>query len=58
MVLALLLYGIQVHFASEEEISDQFKKGKITFSLYGQKLKGKFKLIRIRSREKKKISGF
>ena len=45
-------------FESEEEISDQFKKGKITFSLYGQKLRGKFKLIRIRSREKKKISGF
>ena len=38
-------------FASEEEISDQFKKGKITFSLYGQKLRGKFKLIRIRSKE-------
>jgi bifunctional non-homologous end joining protein LigD len=38
-------------FASEEDISDQFKKGKITFSLYGQKLKGKFKLIRIRSKE-------
>jgi bifunctional non-homologous end joining protein LigD len=37
--------------ASEEDISDQFKKGKITFSLYGQKLKGKFKLIRIRSEE-------
>jgi bifunctional non-homologous end joining protein LigD len=38
-------------YKSEEEISDQFKKGKITFSLFGQKLSGKFKLIRIRSRE-------
>ncbi|HEX5977227.1 MAG TPA: DNA polymerase ligase N-terminal domain-containing protein, partial [Nitrososphaeraceae archaeon] len=38
-------------YTSEEDISDQFKKGKITFSLFGQKLSGKFKLIRIRSRE-------
>jgi bifunctional non-homologous end joining protein LigD len=38
-------------YTSEEEVSDQFKKGKITFSLFGQKLSGKFKLIRIRSRE-------
>jgi bifunctional non-homologous end joining protein LigD len=38
-------------YTSEEEISDQFKQGKITFSLFGQKLSGKFKLIRIRSRE-------
>src|SRR5918992_6270356 len=38
-------------YASEREISDQFKNGKITFSLFGQKLRGKFKLIRIHSRE-------
>src|ERR671911_1052853 len=38
-------------YESEREISDQFKNGKITFSLFGQKLRGKFKLIRIRSRE-------
>src|SRR5215208_517056 len=38
-------------YASEQEISDQFKNGKITFSLFGQKLRGNFKLIRIRSRE-------
>src|SRR5918999_5992199 len=38
-------------YASEREISDQFKNGKITFSLFGQKLRGKFKLIKIRSRE-------
>jgi bifunctional non-homologous end joining protein LigD len=38
-------------YTSELDISDQFKKGKITFSLYGQKLRGKFKLIRICSRE-------
>src|SRR5918994_3593203 len=38
-------------YTTEEEISNQFKNGKITFSLFGQKLRGKFKLIRIRSRE-------
>jgi bifunctional non-homologous end joining protein LigD len=38
-------------YTSEEEISDQFGKGKITFSLFGQKLRGKFMLIRIHSRE-------
>jgi bifunctional non-homologous end joining protein LigD len=38
-------------YTSQQEISDQFKNGKITFSLFGQKLRGKFKLIRIRSRE-------
>ena len=38
-------------YTTEEEISDQFKKGKITFSLFGQKLRGKFKLIRIHSRK-------
>src|ERR687895_795954 len=38
-------------YASEREISDQFKNGKITFSLFGQKLRGKFKLIRIHPRE-------
>jgi bifunctional non-homologous end joining protein LigD len=38
-------------YETEEKISEQFKRGKITFSLFGQKLSGKFKLIRIRSRE-------
>src|SRR5918996_895859 len=38
-------------YETEEGISEQFKKGKITFSLFGQKLRGEFKLIRIRSRE-------
>jgi len=33
-------------YTSEEEISDQFKKGKITFSLFGHKLNGKFTLVR------------
>ena len=33
-------------YTSEEEISDQFKKGKITFTLFGLKLKGKFTLVR------------
>ena len=37
-------------YTTEHEISDQFKKGKITFSLFGQKLKGKFTLVRIRPR--------
>src|SRR5215204_1153141 len=37
-------------FSSEQEISDQFEKGKITFSLFGQKLRGRFTLVRIRSR--------
>jgi bifunctional non-homologous end joining protein LigD len=40
-------------YTSEEEISDQFKKGKITFTLFGHKLKGKFTLVRTRlDREK------
>jgi bifunctional non-homologous end joining protein LigD len=38
-------------YETEEDMSEQFKKGKITFSLFGQKLRGKFKLIKIRSRE-------
>ena len=38
-------------YETEEDISEQFKRGKITFSLFGQKLSGKFKLIRIHSRE-------
>ena len=38
-------------YETEEDISEQFKRGKITFSLFGQKLSGKFKLIRIRSKE-------
>jgi bifunctional non-homologous end joining protein LigD len=37
-------------YTTEHEISDQFKKGKITFSLFGRKLKGKFILVRIRPR--------
>jgi bifunctional non-homologous end joining protein LigD len=37
-------------YTTEHQISDQFKKGKITFSLFGQKLKGKFTLVRIRPR--------
>ncbi len=37
-------------FSSEQEISDQFEKGKITFSLNGQKLRGKFTLVRIHSK--------
>ncbi|MDQ3868767.1 MAG: DNA ligase, partial [Thermoproteota archaeon] len=33
-------------YASEGEISEQFEKGKITFTLFGQKLRGRFSLIR------------
>ncbi len=33
-------------YTSEQELSDQFKKGKITFSLFGHKLRGKFTLVR------------
>jgi bifunctional non-homologous end joining protein LigD len=33
-------------YTSEQEISDQFQKGKITFTLFGHKLKGKFTLVR------------
>ena len=30
----------------KEDISDQFKKGKINFILFGQKLKGRFSIIK------------
>src|SRR5512145_997905 len=33
-------------YTSEMELSEQFNKGKITFTLFGQKLKGKFTLVR------------
>src|SRR5919199_2438021 len=33
-------------YTSEQEISDQFKNGKITFTLFGQKLKGRFSLLK------------
>jgi bifunctional non-homologous end joining protein LigD len=33
-------------YTSEQEISDQFKNGKITFILSGQKLKGRFSLLK------------
>ena len=38
-------------YATEEDISEQFKRGKVTFSLFGHKLRGKFKLVRINSRK-------
>lgn len=38
-------------YDTEVDMSEQFKRGKITLSLFGQKLSGKFKLIKIRSRE-------
>jgi bifunctional non-homologous end joining protein LigD len=33
-------------YTSDQEISDQFQKGKITFTLFGHKLRGKFTLVR------------
>ena len=33
-------------YTSQQEISDQFAKGKITFTLFGQKLRGRFSLIK------------
>ena len=33
-------------YTSEQEISDQFKNGKITFNLFGKKLKGRFSLLK------------
>jgi bifunctional non-homologous end joining protein LigD len=33
-------------YTSEGEISEQFEKGKITFTLFGQKLRGRFSLVR------------
>jgi bifunctional non-homologous end joining protein LigD len=33
-------------YTSEGEISEQFEKGKITFILFGQKLRGRFSLVR------------
>ena len=38
-------------YETEEDVLEQFKRGKITFLLFGQKLRGKFELVRIRSRE-------
>ncbi|HJS64639.1 MAG TPA: DNA ligase D [Nitrososphaeraceae archaeon] len=40
-------------FISESDISEQFKKGKITFVLSGQKLKGKFYLVRMNLQNEK-----
>jgi len=40
-------------FTSESDISEQFKKGKITFVLSGQKLKGKFYLVRMNQQNEK-----
>src|ERR671928_1037843 len=33
-------------YTSDQQISHQFTKGKITFTLFGQKLKGRFSLVR------------
>jgi bifunctional non-homologous end joining protein LigD len=33
-------------YTSQQEISDQFAKGKITFTLFGQKLRGRFSLVK------------
>ena len=39
-------YSIEGTENKEEEVSDHFNKGKINFTLFGQKLKGKFSMIK------------
>jgi bifunctional non-homologous end joining protein LigD len=43
------------NYMTEQEISEQFKKGKIIFTLFGQKVKGRFTFVRthIGKRERK-----
>ena len=38
--------GTYITEDSEQNISEQFKKGRIIFTLFGEKLKGKFSLIK------------
>ena len=46
MEQVLLLYGTQEHIQPKQNLSEQFNKGKIGFTLYGQKLRGRFYLVR------------
>ena len=39
-------YSIEVTENKDEDVSDQFNRGKINFTLFGQKLKGKFSMIK------------
>ncbi len=39
-------YSIEVTEYNDEDVSDQFNREKINFTLFGQKLKGKFSLIK------------
>ncbi len=39
-------YSIEVTENKDEDVSDQFNRGKINFTLFGQKLKGKFSIIK------------
>jgi bifunctional non-homologous end joining protein LigD len=39
-------YSLEEIKDKEEDVSDQFKKGKINFILFGQKLKGRFSIIK------------
>ena len=41
-----LLYGTQEHTQPKSDISEQFNKGKIGFTLHGQKLRGRFYLVK------------
>ena len=43
-------------YTSDMELSDQFNKGKIIFTLFGHKLRGKFILIRINSSKGKDVN--
>ena len=45
-------------YSTDEELSDQLQNGKITISLSGQKLKGRYLLIRRKIQEIKEINGF
>ncbi len=39
-------YNLEVTEDSKEDVSDQFKKGKINFILFGKKIKGRFSIIK------------
>jgi bifunctional non-homologous end joining protein LigD len=42
----VIVWDTGTYNASGDDVSDQFKNGKITFTLFGQKLKGKFSLVK------------
>ena len=46
MEQAPLSYGTQAHTKLNSDISEQFNQGKIGFTLHGQKLRGRFYLVK------------